>query len=61
MAESDLIFAINSFLSPCSQALEVVFASRLHLGRVDRMQRNFGPMRKQVEAWQQSELTDVTA
>ena len=23
---------------------------------VDRMQRNFEPMRKQVEAWQQSEL-----
>src|ERR1700735_4332321 len=28
---------------------------------VDRMQRNFEPMRKQVEAWQQAELTDVTA
>ena len=28
---------------------------------VDRMQRNFEPMRKLVEAWQQSELTDVTA
>jgi hypothetical protein len=28
---------------------------------VDRMQRNFDPMRKQVEAWQGSELTDVTA
>jgi hypothetical protein len=27
---------------------------------VDRMQRNFEPMRKQVEAWQESELTDVT-
>jgi hypothetical protein len=26
---------------------------------VDRTQRNFEPMRKQVEAWQQSELTDV--
>jgi hypothetical protein len=26
---------------------------------VDRMQRNFEPMRKQVEAWQRSELTDV--
>ena len=25
------------------------------------MQRNFEPMRKQVEAWQRSELTDVTA
>jgi hypothetical protein len=28
---------------------------------VDRMQRNFEPMRKQVEAWQRSEPTDVTA
>jgi hypothetical protein len=25
------------------------------------MQRNFGPMRKQVETWQMSELNDVTA
>ena len=25
------------------------------------MQRNFEPMRKQLEAWQRSELTDVTA
>ena len=25
------------------------------------MQRNFEPMRKQVEAWQKSELADVTA
>jgi hypothetical protein len=28
---------------------------------VDRMQRNFEPMRKQVGAWQKSELSDVTA
>ena len=28
---------------------------------VDRMQRNFEPRRKQVEAWQGTELTDVTA
>jgi len=28
---------------------------------VDRMQRNFEPMQKQVEAGQRSELTDVTA
>jgi len=28
---------------------------------IDRMQRNFEPMRKQVELWRQSELTDVTA
>jgi hypothetical protein len=28
---------------------------------VDRMQRNFEPMRKQVELWRQSELIEVTA
>ena len=28
---------------------------------VDRMRRNFELMRKQVETWQRSELTDVTA
>ncbi len=28
---------------------------------VDRMQRNFEPMRKEVELWQKSELTDVSA
>jgi hypothetical protein len=28
---------------------------------VDRMQRNFEPMRKQVEVWQRCELTDLTA
>jgi hypothetical protein len=27
---------------------------------VDRRQRNFEPMRTRVEAWRQSELTDVT-
>jgi hypothetical protein len=28
---------------------------------VNRMQPTFGPMRNQVEAWQRSELTDVSA
>jgi hypothetical protein len=28
---------------------------------VDRMQRNFEPMRKQVKTWQASELTNITA
>jgi hypothetical protein len=37
------------------------FTHRLYLRRVDRMQRNFEPLRKQVEAWQRSKLTDVTA
>jgi len=28
---------------------------------VDRMQRNFDPMRRRVESWQRCEVTDVTA
>jgi hypothetical protein len=28
---------------------------------VDRMQRNFGPMLKQVEAWRETELSNVAA
>src|SRR5437867_2243913 len=28
---------------------------------IDRMQRNFDPMRKQIEAWHESQITDVTA
>jgi hypothetical protein len=28
---------------------------------LDRMQRNFEPMKKQLEAWRRSELTDVIA
>jgi len=43
------------------KTLKVVFARRLALVGVDRMQRNFEPMRNQVEAWQRSELVDVTA
>ena len=42
-------------------AFEVFLAHRLLPVGVDRMQRNFEPMRKQVESWQRSELTDVTA
>jgi len=41
---------------------EVVLVDRLYLNfGVDRMQRNFEPMRKQVEAWQRCELTNVAA
>ena len=44
------------------QTLEIVLLDRLRSGiGVDRMQRNFEPMRKKVEAWQRSELTAVTA
>jgi len=43
------------------QAFEIVFANRLHLSGCRSDERNFEPMRKQVEAWQRSELTDVTA
>jgi len=28
---------------------------------VDRMQRNFGPMQKQIETWRQTELSNVAA
>jgi hypothetical protein len=28
---------------------------------VDRMQRNFGPMQNQVEAWRETELSNVAA
>jgi hypothetical protein len=43
------------------EALKVVLVNRLYSVGVDRMPRNFEPMRKQVEAWQRNELTDVTA
>jgi hypothetical protein len=49
------------FHARARETLEVVLAHRLISVGVDRMQRNFEPMRKQVEAWQKSELTDVTA
>src|SRR5437899_12012983 len=42
------------------ETLEVLLIDCISVG-VDRMQRNFEPMRKQVETWQRSELTDVTA
>ena len=45
-------------LAKHSKAFSLVVA--ISVG-VDRMQRSFEPMRKQVEAWQKSELTDVTA
>ena len=45
-------------LAKHSKAFSLIDA--LSIG-VDRMQRSFEPMRKQVEAWQKSELTDVTA
>jgi hypothetical protein len=48
------------YAHPC-QTLEILLANRSYFGRVDRMQRNFEPMRKQVEMWRRSELTDVTA
>jgi hypothetical protein len=39
----------------------VTFVSAANGVGVDRKQRNFEPMQKQVEAWQRSELTDITA
>jgi len=44
------------------QTFKVVLADWICISvGVDRMQRNFEPMRKQVELWQRSDVTDVTA
>ena len=48
------------FTPVASQAPKVVLLIDCVSVGVDRMQRNFEPMRRQVEAWQRSELTDVT-
>ena len=42
-------------------ALEVVLPDGLHLDRRRPNATEFRKMRKQVEAWQQSELADITA
>lgn len=47
--------------TPVLATLEIVLVHRLHRVGVDRIQRTFEPIRKEVEAWQRSELTDVTA
>ena len=39
---------------------ELLSANALSVG-VDQMQRNFDGMRKQVEAWRESQLSDTTA
>ena len=52
--------ALHQFEDPVSPRIAGLLIDCVSVG-VDRMQRNFEPMRKQVEAWQKSELTDVTA
>src|SRR5712692_2763392 len=42
----------------CSQNTRCCSARRLY---VDRIRRNFGPMRRLVKAWQRAELMGVTA
>jgi hypothetical protein len=49
--------AFTPVLAKHSKSFSLI--DRISVG-VDRMQRNFEPMRKQVEAWQRSVLTDVT-
>jgi hypothetical protein len=49
------------FIVRCSQSIPSRSLIDCISVGVDRMQRNFDPMRKQVEAWQRRELTDVTA
>lgn len=53
---------VQSFasLDPVGSAVPCLLVDAISIG-VDRMQRNFEPMRRQVEAWQGSELTGVTA
>jgi hypothetical protein len=46
---------LRSGLAGTGETPEILFAYRLHLS-VDRMQRNFEPMRRQVETSQISEL-----
>jgi hypothetical protein len=43
------------------ETLEVVLYDRLRIGRSGSDATELCPMRKQVEAWQRNELTDVTA
>ena len=50
--------AFTPVLSKHSKSLSLIDC--ISVG-IDRMQRNFEPMRKQVEVWQRTELTDVTA
>src|SRR6202011_1799322 len=46
--------------SSAGETVEIVFAHRLHLGRGRPDAAKIEPIRKHVEAWQRSELTDVT-
>jgi len=61
-ADHSVFMAINGVFTPVLAKHSKSFSliDCISVG-VDRMQRNFEPMRKQVEAWQRSELTDVTA
>ena len=49
-------------LAKHSKSFSLIDCISVGVGRMQRnFERNFEPMRKQVEAWQRSELTDVTA
>jgi hypothetical protein len=50
----------TSVLAKHSRSFSLIDCISVGVDRM-QMQRNFEPMRKQVEAWQKSELTDVTA
>ena len=52
---------VRSAFPPCSRSTRSRSLIDCISVGVDRMQRNFEPMRRQVETWQRSELTDVTA
>ncbi len=60
MAGAQLAFngAFTPVLAKHSKSFALIEAISVS---VDRMQRNFEPMRKQVEAWRQTELSDISA
>jgi hypothetical protein len=58
MTPVDVQIASRFYCLPFSKSFSLIDC--ISVG-VDRMQRNFEPMRKQVEAWQRTELMDVTA
>jgi hypothetical protein len=59
--KTKVTFCVTAVFTPVLAKHSKLFSliDRISVG-VDGMQRNFEPMRKQVEAWQRSELTDVT-
>ena len=56
-----IIYSCDTSHAGAGKTLEIVFADRLHFGRCGPDAAEFRADAKQVELWQRSELTDVTA